>query len=92
MSRRPRRRGYPRHERTVGEVRVDGGSVLHVLDENNPAHTALRQRWERQAAAPALYVDRLRSVGWSRLVLLTARGRHQERRRLRREEQRTTNT
>ncbi|HKB48962.1 MAG TPA: hypothetical protein VKC57_14760, partial [Ktedonobacterales bacterium] len=90
MSRRPRKRGYPRHERTVGEVRVDGGSVLHVLDEDNPAHTALRQRWERQAAAPAYWVDRLRSV--PRLDLMTARGRHQERRRLRREEQRSTNT
>jgi hypothetical protein len=90
MSRRPRKRGYPRHERTVREVRMEGGTVLHILDENNPAHNELRLRRERQAAEPARYIDRLRSV--SRVELLTARGRHQERRRLRREEQRTTNS
>jgi hypothetical protein len=89
MSRRPRKRGYPRHERTVPEVRM-GGIVLHILDENNPAHNELLLRCERQAAEPARHIALLRSV--SRLELLTARGRHQERRRLRREEQRTTNS
>jgi hypothetical protein len=90
MSRRPRKRGYPRHERTVREVPMEDGSVLHILDENNPRHNELRLLRERQAAEPARYIDLVRSL--SRLELLTARGRHQERRRLRREEQRTTNT